>query len=301
MFITRFHQYLNERFPPLQHGLLIATFSFSALGYSLICRGKNFIPWTDFAAGVGVIIGIFYLLRVADEHKDAAEDRLNRPHLPVPRGLVSLRELRGTAIAVLALQIGVIGWFFPQLYALHFAILGYLALMTVEFGVPKWLQARPLFYVTSHMLIIPLVDLFASGLDWRLAGAAAPAQMGWFFALSFFNGLVLEVGRKLRAPANEEPNTYSYQFGAARASALFFGVLCATVCLALATVYAAGLPLRYGAWLFVFVPVAAALIRSYLKNQTTASAKRLEILSGVWTLAMYLSVGGAPFLFHEIA
>ena len=60
------------------------------------------------------------------------------------------------------------------------------------------------------MLIIPLVDVFASGFDWLLNGAAAPVGLVFFFFTSYCNGLVLEIGRKIKPPDHEEPGVQSY-------------------------------------------------------------------------------------------
>ncbi len=54
------------------------------------------------------------------------------------------------------------------------------------------------------MLIIPLVDVYASGLDWLLEGTDAPRGLLFFFAVSFMNGVVLEIGRKIRTPDQEK-------------------------------------------------------------------------------------------------
>ena len=52
------------------------------------------MPWPLFVVGALTALVFFFLLRVLDEHKDQDVDRRWRPELPVPRGLVSLAELR---------------------------------------------------------------------------------------------------------------------------------------------------------------------------------------------------------------
>ena len=41
----------------------------------------------------------------------------------------------------------------------------------------------------------------------------APPALGWFLAVTFLNGLVVEVGRKMRAPSDEEPGVETYTAG----------------------------------------------------------------------------------------
>ena len=60
--------------------------------------------------------------------------------------------------------------------------------------------------MTSHMLILPLVDLYATACDWWVAGLRRPPPgLYWFLVVSYLNGIVIEIGRKTRAPADEEP------------------------------------------------------------------------------------------------
>jgi len=296
MFITRFNQYLKERFALLKHTLLISTFGFSALSYSLLCRGKEFIPVEHFVAGIIILIGIFYLLRVFDEHKDAEEDKQNRRHLPVPRGLISLQELRWTAYVTIGIQAILMLVFFPKMIILYLIVMGYMLLMGKEFFIAEWLKKRPFFYVTSHMLIIPLADIFAGGLDWHLANEEIPQQMIYFFVLSFFNGIVLEIGRKLKVPDNEETNSYSSAYGARPAVLFWLAILFLTWGLSVLTIHAADLPLLYAFGLAIFLPIAVFAVRQYLKNSDVRSSEFLENLAGLWTLSMYLCVGGIPML-----
>jgi 4-hydroxybenzoate polyprenyltransferase len=293
----RLWQYQKERFPLFGHGPLIAIFSFSAVSYARICRGESgFIAWPIYWAGVFVTLTLFLLVRIFDEHKDAEEDAAHRSHLPVPRGLVTLGELRWVAYVVVALQLAVHAWFFPKMLPFYLLVVGYLSLMGKEFFVADWLKARPFWYVTSHMFIIPLVDVYASGLDWHLAGVAAPVGLLWFFAVSYMNGIVLEVGRKIKTPEKEEINTYSTMLGMDRATRLWLIVLAATLLCSYAAAWYAG----YG-WLgiailtvcFTGCAIPGILM---LQRATAGRAKGIEIASAVWTAAMYLTLGGVPML-----
>jgi len=296
MFLQRLNQYQKERFPLFKHGLLITAFGFSALSYSLLCRGKEFISSSHFIAGILILIGIFYLLRVYDEHKDAEEDKHNRSHLPVPRGLVSLQELRWTAYVTIGIQMFLLLFFFPKMIVLYLIVMAYMLLMGKEFFVAEWLKKRPFIYAASHMLIIPLADIFAGGLDWYIGDGEMPEQMIYFFVLSFFNGIVLEIGRKLKVPENEEVNSYSFAYGARPAALFWLSMLILTWVLSLVTIYMADLSLAYVLGLSLFLPIGVFAVYSYLKKQTIRSSEFLENLAGLWTLSMYLCVGGIPML-----
>ncbi len=296
-FPKRFYIYQKERFPLLLHGILIAVFTFSAIAYSRISRGaEGFIPVGTYVVGIFATITLFFLVRVFDEFKDKEEDAQYRKYLPVPRGLISLKELKIVGIAVVIIQLCVIAWLQPRMLSLYFLVLGYLCLMGVEFFVPKWLKKRQMIYVTSHMFIIPLVDVYASGLDWVLGDAKAPLGMIFFFAVSYMNGIVLEFGRKIRTPENEEEGVVSYTslFGTQKGTFYWILILGTTLLLAFTASWYAG----HGIFVFLFL-TALFLICAlpgflFLRNHTQKLSKLIEHASGVWTLGMYLSLGGLP-------
>ena len=101
--------------------------------------------------------------------------------------------LKKKGIIVAILQISAIAIFQFDMLLLYVIVLCYLLLMGVEFFVPEWLKKRQLIYITSHMVIIPLIDIYASGLDWLLDGSKPHWGLAWFFCVSYVNGLVLEV------------------------------------------------------------------------------------------------------------
>jgi len=66
------------------------------------CPGPSILA--RFAAAFATVLLFFLQLRIADEFKDYEEDRRCRPHRPVPRGLVSLGELKAVAGAAAVVQ-----------------------------------------------------------------------------------------------------------------------------------------------------------------------------------------------------
>lgn len=298
-FAKRFYIYQKERFPFLGHGLLVCAFSFSAIAYSRICRGvQGFVNTRTFLLGIFTTITLFLLLRIFDEFKDAEDDAAYRKELPVPRGLVSLKELKIVGIVVVILQIVVNAVFFPKMLFLYFVVIAYLLLMGKEFFISDWLKRKPFFYVVSHMFIIPLVDIYASGLDWFLNNATAPIGLLFFFMVSYMNGVVLEIGRKIKAPDAEAVGvlSYSHMLGTAKATYLWLVVLFVTLILSVAAAHYAG----YGLMAFYFLASAFLFCATpafiFLKNKSTKISKAIEISSAIWTIAMYLILGGIPMI-----
>jgi len=298
-FFKRLYIYQKERFPILGHGVLVAAFSFSAISYSRICRHQEgFVSWDVYLLGIFTTITLFMLVRILDEFKDAEDDAAYRKSLPVPRGLISFKELRIMGFIIFALQLIVNAWFFPKMFQIYFVVIIYLSLMTKEFYVAEWLKKHQFWYITSHMFIIPLIDIYASGLDWLLEGADAPKGLLFFFAVSYMNGIVLEIGRKIRVPEKEAEGvkTYSSMLGTNRSVFLYIFILFTTLLLSIAAAWFAG----YGTQAFVILGTVFALCSIpaflFLSKKTEGLSKGIELSAAVWTIAMYLTLGGIPML-----
>jgi 4-hydroxybenzoate polyprenyltransferase len=295
--------YQRERFPLLQHGPLVLAFSFSALSYSRALRGAPGLPPALPVAAAFVSCLLFFLqLRIADEFKDFAEDAKFRPYRPVPRGLVTLRELGAVFAVAAALQFAIAAWLCPRLILLLLAVWAYLAAMTREFFAREWLKARPLTYMVSHMFIMPQIDLYATSADWLVSGARPGSGLPWFLLASFFNGMVIEVGRKIRAPEDEERGveTYSALYGPRRAVLGWALVLGLTTLAALRAAALAGLLLPVGCALGLGLVLAAAVAGNFLRTQKPRSGRAIEAMAGAWTLLLYLSLGAGPMLARAV-
>jgi 4-hydroxybenzoate polyprenyltransferase len=300
---NRWWTYQQERFPIAAHGPLIAAFSFSALCYSTLLRGQPGLP-----SGRSVLVGfvsafLFFLqLRIADEFKDFEDDSRYRPYRPVPRGLVRLRELGAIALIGACLQLALSLWLKPSLALTLLLVWLYLGLMSKEFFVRDWLKARPFTYMWSHMLIMPLIDFYVTACDWQTAGVAAPNGLVWFLLVSFFNGLVLEIGRKLRAPEDEETGveTYTALWGRRNAVLAWLAALSLTAIFAGLAAQRISFLRPVGILLGLLLGFAIFIASRFLKQPVTQNAKRFEALSGLWTLLMYLSLGAIPRLLRRL-
>ena len=298
-FFKRFLIYQKERFPFIAHGIMIAAFTFSAISYSRLCRNqKGFIAWSDFVIGVFATITLFFLVRIFDEFKDQEDDAKYRKYLPVPRGLISLSELKTIGWIVGVLQITIISIFQLKMLYLYVIVIAYLLLMAVEFFVPKWLKKRQILYITSHMMIIPLIDVYSSGLDWLVDESQPHWGLVWFFAVSYMNGLVLEFGRKIRTPEQEEEGVVSYtgMYGAKGGVLIWLLLMFATMLLAIGASHYANF-----SWLAFVVFGFVFLLNSipgwlFIKQPTVKKSKYIEYASALWTALMYLSLGSIPML-----
>jgi 4-hydroxybenzoate polyprenyltransferase len=296
--IHRWWIYQRERFPLAAHVPLVAAFSFSAVCYSSLLRGASALPSARTILVAFFSSLLFFLeLRIADEFKDFEEDSRYRPYRPVPRGLVRLKELGVLAAGCALAQLTLALWLDRRLVGLLIIVWIYLALMTREFFVRSWLKRHPFTYLWTHMLIMPLVDFYVTACDWVPMQRVPPRGLAWFLAVSFFNGVVLELGRKIRAPEDEEAGveTYSVLWGRSGAAWAWLVAMSLTaLCARQAAVV--GATRSESALLAGLVVAAAILVSQYIHHPTHRAARFFEVGSGLWTLLMYLSLGAAPQL-----
>ncbi|MBV6656300.1 MAG: UbiA family prenyltransferase [Devosiaceae bacterium] len=288
--------YQAERIPLAKTALLLAVFSAASVNVSAFFADRPLPGWGAYATAFLVSLVLFIQLRACDEYKDLADDKLYRPERPIPRGLVSLRLILGIGFGLVPVAIAVTFAYHPPLLLLLGLVWLWLALMTVEFFVPDWLKTRAVLYLVSHMAIMPLLDLFVTGAEWLPSGEGPAPALALFLVLSFVNGCVLEIGRKVNAPAQEREgvDSYSKLWGIPRALLVWQ----ALVVLALALLIGVGL--QTGHPILTAVPglamAAIALWTAHTMRQEPSAErqKRLDTVSGLWVFVCYTAAGFAP-------
>jgi 4-hydroxybenzoate polyprenyltransferase len=295
---NRWWVYQRERFPVFAHAPVILAFSLSAVAYSALLRGSGSLPgWKACMVAFASSFLSFFQLRLADEFKDSDEDAKYRPYRPVPRGLIKLRELAWLWAGCMALQLALSLWLAPRLAILLGITWIYFGLMTKEFFARRWLKARPVVYMVSHMAIMPLVDLYATACDWVPAHRFYPPRgLMWFLLVSLFNGMVIEIGRKIRVPQDEEGGveTYSFLWGQRVAVAIWLTMMIVAWGLACVASAKIRFAVPVAAILACAVAAAALLSAQFLRSENSGAGKRLETMAGVWSLVLYLSLGVLP-------
>ena len=296
--LLRWWVYQKERFPLAQYVPMVFAFSFCAVSYSAHLREGNF-SWIALVVAFVSSLVFFMLLRIADEFKDREDDARYRPYRPVPRGLVKLSELALIGVALVALQVIVAAFYEPRLLVYLAIVWLFFALMSKEFFVATWLKRHPTLYLISHMMIMPLIDLFATACDWLIVGEKqypAVLLIG-FLAASFFNGAVIEIGRKIRAYEAEEigVETYTAIWGNRRAVFTWLAVLSGALLTALVAAHAVGVLLAGSILLIVMFLICLYYAISFINTPTVPFSKMIERLSGLWTMVVYVSLATLPF------
>ena len=288
--MRRLMTYARERFPLGAYVPMILLAAAAAIGYARVARGApGFAPPRVFLTASFTLLAAFFALRVADEHKDAGVDRVARPELPVPRGLVTLRELRTAAALLGALALVANVLLAPALLLPLAGVVLWLTLMTREFFVRDWLRRQPAIYLASHMVIMPLLLLYASATDWMPAGERSPRSLWLFLAASYATGLVLEIGRKIRAPAEERPGveTYTGTWGTTRAVTAWLASVTASAALIASAAMAVRATWTPIAAALLAIAVAMVALRFVRAEPAERKGKQIELASAVWTLGAY--------------
>lgn len=302
---ARLWRYQAERFPLAGYAPLIAAFTFASISYSRTARrvaglpgAEGFVGWPLFAAGTFTSLACFFLLRVLDEHKDAGVDRRWRPELPVPRGLVSLGELRLAGAAMVAGVIALNALLAPVLLLPLLLVAAWAALMTKEFFVREWLRAHLGAYLVTHMLVMPMIDAYTTGIDWLVAGMHPPNGLPWFLAATFANGVLVEIGRKLRAPAGEREGVDSYTraWGLRAAPLAWLGVLLAAAAIVTIAARSTGAAALSAAIAFPAAALLAIPAARFVATGDDHAARQVEWTSGLWGIVSYLTLGFGPAL-----
>jgi 4-hydroxybenzoate polyprenyltransferase len=302
---NRWWIYQRERFPVAAHGPIILAFSLSAVSYSALLRGTHHLPgWKPCLVAFVSSFLFFLQLRLADEYKDFEEDSRYRPYRAVPRGLVTLRELGWVWAGCIGIQLVLALWLAPRLMVLLLLTWTYLGLMSKEFFARRWLKARPATYMVTHMAIMPLVDFYTTACDWIPAGLVRPPHgLLWFLLVSLFNGMVIEIGRKIRSPQDEEDGveTYSFLWGRRNAVLAWLGAVACTGGFA----YVAALKIDFARPVLILLVVlflaAAGAGMRFLWRPVSKRGRLLETMAGVWSLVMYLSLGFVPVILRQWA
>jgi len=299
-FATRWRIYFSERFPPLQHGTLITAFVIGAMGYSARLQGHAHFPGVmPILSAIIVTILFFLQLRIFDEFKDFEDDARWRPYRPVPRGIVTLHSLAWLWIWAVAVQVVLAFLFDQRLLLLLVVIWAYSGLMAVEFFVRDWLKAHPVAYMVSHMVIVPMIALYITAYDWLDEGVP-DRHIGWLLALSYFGFSIIEIGRKIRAREDEEEGveTYSALWGMRNAVAVWLLLMGLAGGLAITASLQIGTPVATVSYVVLMFGVSLAVGLGFLKQPRPGRGKQFQLLSGLWTVGIYLVVGVVPWLLN---
>ncbi len=287
----RLHSYFHERFPVVQHGVLIAAYSLGTLFYVSRLHPEALPPEPSaIAVSFTCAFLIFLQLRILDEFSDYHDDLQQRPSHPISRGLVSLPELGWLLVLTAVLQITITMLFQAKLLVMLLVIWAFAWLMKVDFFVPNWLNKRQLALMASHILIIPLITLYIAAHGPHMPDIRA---LIWLLLMSYFSYFIIEIGRKIRSPDGEEAgiSTYSKMWGVSHAVIAWLIAMLVSSILAVmaATQVGTALPTLFGCSLLWLTSLLVSL--RFIHRPAKRQGKLIKLLSGIWVIMAYVLVG----------
>jgi len=225
-FFRRVWRYKHERFPLRQFIPLSLLLAGSASLGTQVFLHSSFYDTRAFFLCTAALFLFLFRLRLFDECKDSDHDKQYYPQRPVPRGLVSLQELRSLSFFVFGLEIAVAFESGGPAYLFFLIAALYSWLMFKEFYIGDWLRHNFTAYIFSHeILLVPLFYYLYSVNGFLTSDMGKP----FFVFLTVFLGgelFLLEVARKIRPKEIEigSRDTYTAQYGILGASLLLLTI-----------------------------------------------------------------------------
>lgn len=284
-------QFCKERFHPLSHFMMIAVF----VSTHILIMKRNymtFFPISNMVILFIAVVAFYFKLRLYDEIKDYELDCEINPHRPLPRGLLTRRDMyNGMAFCILVEVILFSLRSLNALWAISIAIL-YSLVMYKEFFIRE--KIRP--HLTTYALVHTIVTFFLSIAIFSYISGYTFTQLVnektilYFSFANWFLFNLFEFGRKSFAPEEERKgvDTYSSLFGKTGAVALSLvqAIMAHYLVLKMSGLNRVIIHFSHGA-LFTFLLIVSF---NYLFNTRVYAAKLFRNVSSVYIILFYLTL-----------
>lgn len=307
-FLKKWYTYQKERFPVLTFALYIFCIAFATfcinnywgnINYPIEKIRRSFYglrtePYViDYYRLIPMFIVAFLqflMIRIVDEFKDYEEDCKYRPYRPVPRGLITLKELKILFIICAIIQFGITYIFEPRAIFPLLIVWIFFAIMSKGFFIKKFLDKHILVEVALDELLMPILAWYLS----YFASYTIPINSIDFINVVIFLGMtyivswIVEIARKIRCKEDEEEGvkTYTAVFGICGA----ISILCI-----LETILAFLQTVILGKQYFIIIVAIYVLINIinllFVKKKNKKMAKLVGLLANMYVVIAFLSLG----------
>ena len=308
-FIKKWYTYQKERFPILKYGIYIFAIVFSVFCYcnyiapkiyinqiEILKRTTNSIYPSFYVTDYYKLIPMFcvaflqfLMVRIVDEFKDYEEDCKYRPYRPVPRGLITLKELKVLFIICLIIQFCITficktGAFAPITQIILLLVLwGYFFIMSKGYFIKKFIDKHLLFEVFLDELMMPIMVMYLASFVYDID----LLMMIPFLIMSYLISWIVEIARKVRCKEDEEKGvkTYTAVFGIKNAILLLSALEVVLACIQ-------GIILKRYTILVICLNLAVILINiGFITKQSRRFAKLTELSANIYIFLVYFSMG----------
>lgn len=304
-FFKKWYTYQKERFPVVMFGLYIfsivfAVFCFSNASNEMLMNNYkiildtsmiNEVEWLKIIPMFIVAFLQFLMVRITDEFKDYEEDCKYRPYRPVPRGLVTLKELKILFIICAILQV-IITFIFNRNGLILLAIVwAFSGLLSKDFFIKKFIDRHMLFGVFLDEILMPILVLYLSSFiifPNMCMEALVFSNLGYILLISYLVSWTVEIARKVRCKEDEEEGvkTYTAVFGIGKAILILFILENLLMLLQLKVLGKAHLP-----WIIGVYVLTNIINLLFVKKKNKKLAKMTELSANIYIIYIYLSMG----------
>lgn len=289
--ISRWYQFTKERFHPSSHITMILLFlivhlfmakSIFNLQISLFKNALLFISITSF----------YFKLRLYDEIKDYELDVIINPKRPLPRGLLSHRDMYLGMIVCISIELSIFSIQGINGLASILITICYSLIMFKEFFIKNIIRPHLTTYAILHTIVTSLLSFsIFSFFSQKSFLDIINNKDCLFFAIAnwmLFN--LFEFGRKTFAPSEERKDidTYSSLFGKEGAVLLVMSQVLLAHFLIFKISFIHNSFLRYSHSLLFFW--ATAISAFYLYSDDIKHARRFRIMTSLYIILFYITL-----------
>lgn len=212
--LANWTQFTLERFHPLSHFVMIGLFVLShllvcshALSYSRSFESQNLLLFI----GALLLSGLFFFkLRLYDELKDYDTDIVEKPHRPLPRGLLKPGDLKKAIAIIIPIELIIVAAVSPAALPILVVAICYSLLMFKEFFIGNFLRPHLTSYAVSHTFVTVLLSLTLFSVFTQTLFHQLDPDFYLFSASTWFLFNIFEFARKTYAGAEEVKDVLSY-------------------------------------------------------------------------------------------
>lgn len=207
--LKRWQIFIGERFPPVSHLPMAVLFALANVGMASRCTGSAPAPLK--AAGAFVLVLSFlFRLRCFDEIKDYATDVQVNPGRPLPRGVLTLRQVKAVIGALTIVEVALAACFGWPVVLSHLLAVGYSFLMYREFFIGRYLRPLLTLYAVTHTCSLLLLGWSVSSLATGRFIVQLPPVVLLFGLANWLLFNIFEFARKSWARDEEVTGVESY-------------------------------------------------------------------------------------------
>lgn len=214
--ISGWFTFIRERFEPVSHTLMIASFASAnaAIAYAVAPREFNFSA-ANLIPGLFLVWLVFFHMRLFDDIKDYETDKLVNKDRPLPRGVLTPIQFGAGILACIALEAAVAAWLGSKVFSTYVVVLAFTLIMRQEFFVGDWLRPQMELYAITHTFSASLMGLLIFSVTTGRTIAEVPAAYLYAALGNWFVFNVFEFGRKTfsREEEREGVDSYSLRLG----------------------------------------------------------------------------------------